>query len=180
MRLPVSATAADDRSVGASLDVALTPKLVAHVDASWRKTDDLRIAGLTLSPQLRAEVLALADEEEDEGELEEAAELRETANQRGRVNNTASRDLDGGGRPRLYATRAASWGFRLSHFDSRYGVPTRPGIAHAHEGEGGEEEEGEELVTIGLKQWRVDVRGEVELGDGFFEKLRLPRRLCRL
>lgn len=163
-------SAADDRSAGASLDVALTPKLVAHVDASWRKTDDLRIAGFTLSPQLRAEVLALADEEEDEGELEEAAELRETANQRGRVNNTASRTWTAAG-GLAFIDEGGQLGISLSHFDSRYGVPTRPGLGHGHEGGG--EEEGEELVTIGLKQWRVDVRGEVELGDGLFEKLRL-------
>ena len=165
-------TAADDRSVGASLDVALTPKLVAHVDASWRKTNDLDIGGFTLSPELRADVLALADEEEAEGELEEAAELRETAGQRGRVDNTANRTWTAAGGI-AFIDEGGQLGLSLSHYDSRYGVPTRPGIAHAHEGEEGGEEEGEELVSIGLKQWRVDVRGEVELGDGFFDKLRL-------
>lgn len=163
-------TAADDRSAGASIDIALTPKLVAHLDGSWRETDDLRIGGFTLSPQLRADVLALADEEEGEGELEEAAELRETAAQRGRVGNTASRTWTAAG-GLAFIDEGGQLGISLSHFDSRYGVPTRPGIAHAHEG--GEEEEGEELVSIGLEQWRVDVRGEVELGDGFFEKLRI-------
>jgi iron complex outermembrane recepter protein len=163
-------SAADDRSVGASLDVALTPKLVAHVDASWRKTNDLDIGGFTLAPQLRADVLALADEEAAEGELEEAAELRETANQRGRVDNSASRTWTAAG-GLAFIDEGGQLGLSVSHFDSRYGVPTRPGIEHAHDG--GEEEEGEELVTIGLEQTRVDVRGEVELGDGFFDKLRL-------
>lgn len=163
-------TAADDRSAGASIDIALTPKLVAHLDGSWRETDDLRIGGFTLSPQLRADVLALADEEEGEGELEEAAELRETAAQRGRVGNTASRTWTAAG-GLAFIDEGGQLGISLSHFDSRYGVPTRPSIAHAHEG--GEEEEGEELVSIGLEQWRVDVRGEVELGDGFFDKLRI-------
>lgn len=162
-------TAADDRSAGASIDIALTPKLVAHLDGSWRETDDLRIGGFTLSPQLRADVLALADEEEGEGELEEAAELRETAAQRGRVGNTASRTWTAAG-GLAFIDEGGQLGLSLSHFDSRYGVPTRPGIAHAHEGG---EEEGEELVSIGLEQWRVDVRGEVELGDGFFDKLRI-------
>ncbi len=53
--------------------------------------------------------------------------------------------------------------------------PTVPNTAHDH---GGEEEEGghehgEGPVTIGMKQWRADLRGEVELGDGFFDKLRI-------
>ena len=165
-------TAAEDRSVGASLDVALTPKLVAHVDASWRKTSDLDIGGFTLSPQLRAEVLALADEEAAEGELEEAAELRQTANQRGRVDNTASRTWTAAG-GLAFIDEGGELGISISHFDSRYGVPTRPGLGHGHEDSEGGEEEGEELVTIGLDQTRVDVRGEVEIGDGLFEKLRL-------
>lgn len=163
-------TAADDRSAGASLDVALTPKLVAHVDASWRQSDDLRIAGFTLSPQLRADVLALADDEAAAGELAEAAELRETANQRGRVNNTASRTWTAAG-GFAFVDDGGQLGISLSHFDSRYGVPVRPGIVHAHDPAA--PDAGEESVTIGLKQWRVDVRGEVELGDGLFEKLRL-------
>lgn len=163
-------SAADDRSAGASLDVALTPKLVAHVDASWRKTNDLRVGGFTLSPDLRADVLALADEEEAEGELAEAAELRETANQRGRVDNTASRTWTAAG-GLAFIDDGGQLGVSLSHFNSRYGVPTRPGLEHDHAAGG--EPEGEELVTIGLKQWRVDVSGEVELGDGFFDKLRL-------
>ncbi|NJS15055.1 MAG: TonB-dependent receptor [Sphingopyxis sp.] len=172
-------TAADDRSAGASLDIALTPKLVAHVDASWRKTNDLDIGGFTLAPELRAEVLELAAEEEAEGELEEAAELREAAGQRGRVDNTASRTWTASG-GLAFIDEGGQLGIALSHYDSRYGVPTRPGIGHHHEEEAESEavsaaagEEGEEAVTIGLKQWRVDVRGEVELGDGFFEKLRL-------
>jgi len=173
-------TAADDRSAGASFDIALTPKLVAHVDASWRKTNDLDIGGFTLSPELRTEILALAAEEQAEGELEEAAELRETAAQRGRVNNSASRTWTASG-GLAFIDEGGQLGIALSHYDSRYGVPTRPGLDHGHEDASvaGEAvsaaagEEGEELVTIGLQQWRVDVRGEVELGDGFFEKLRL-------
>lgn len=168
-------SAADDRSAGASLDVALTPKLVAHLDASWRKTDDLRTGGFTLAPLLQLEVLELAAEELAEGETEEAAELLELATERGRVRNTASRTWTASG-GLAFIDDGGQLGIALSHYDSRYGVPTRPGVAHHHEegeAEGaGAEEEGEERVTIGLKQWRIDVRGEVELGDGFFDKLR--------
>ena len=174
-------SAADDRSAGASLDVALTPKLVAHFDASWRKTNDVRSGGFTLAPLLQREVLELAAEELAEGELAEAAELRELATERGRVRNTASRTWTASG-GLAFIDEGGQLGIALSHYNSNYGVPTRPGLDHHHdEAHGGDAvslsagggKEGEEAVTIGLKQWRVDVRGEVELGDGFFEKLRI-------
>lgn len=176
-------SAADDRSAGASLDVALTPKLVAHLDGSWRKTNDLRTGGFTLAPLLQLEVLEKAAEELAEGEVKEAKELTELAAQRGRVDNTASRTWTASG-GLAFIDEGGQLGIALSHFDSRYGVPKRAGIKHAH----GEEEkaevkslgvgddddhEHEEDVAIGLKQWRVDVRGEVELGEGFFDKLRI-------
>ena len=55
-------------------------------------------------------------------------------------------------------------------------MPTRPGAHHAHEEGGGEEteEEGEEgPVTLDLRQYRGDVRAEVETGGGFLDRLRV-------
>ena len=43
-------SAADERSGGAGVDVALSNQIVAHVDGSYRKTDDLRIGGYQLAP----------------------------------------------------------------------------------------------------------------------------------
>src|SRR3546814_18393775 len=73
-------------------------------------------------------------------------------------------------------------GISIGYFDTNYGVPARPNTAHDH---GGEEEEGghdhgEGPVTIGMKQWRADLRGEVELGDGLrSEEGRVGKGCCR-
>ncbi|MGV3729245.1 MAG: TonB-dependent receptor [Sphingopyxis sp.] len=173
------ATAANDRNAGASIDVALAPNIVAHVDGSWRKTGDVRSGGFVYAPGLRAELLDMAAEEAEEGHDDEAAELIEQAGSRGKVANTGSETWTAAGGLSLI-NEGGQLGISVSYYDSKYGVPSRPGSEHHHDEEGeeeGEEEEGhehgEEPVTIGLKQWRADLRGEVEMGDGFFEKLRI-------
>ena len=160
---------------GASVDVPLGERFVIHASGSWRDTDDLEIAGYAVAPGLRAELLEEADEEEAEGELEEADELREAAGQRGTLLNSATRTWTANG-GLAFVDGDNSLGVSLGWYDTRYGVPTRPGAGHHHgeEGEGeGEagEEEGEELVSIGLEQLRADLRAELALGDGFFSKL---------
>src|SRR3546814_2387523 len=62
----------------------------------------------------------------------------------------------------------------VSYCDSAYGVPTRPGVEHHHE-EGGAEEEGhgDVPVSIGLEQLRADLRGEIEAGGDFIDKIRI-------
>ncbi len=162
-------SAADDWSGGGSIDVPLADRVVVHLDGSYRKSDDLRTGGFVLSPNLRAEALAFAEEEEDEGNLEEAQEARELAAQRGRIPNSAVETWTAGGGI-AFIDDGGNLGVSYSIYDTNYGVPARPGAAHHHE-EG--EEEGEAPVTIGLRQYRLDFRGEVELGDGLFEKLRL-------
>ena len=68
-------------------------------------------------------------------------------------------------------------GVSFSIYDTKYGIPGRPGVGHHHEeavstGEKVSMAEGdEEAVTIGLRQYRADLRGEVETGGGFLEKL---------
>jgi iron complex outermembrane recepter protein len=179
-------TAANDRNGGASLDLALTPKLALHLDGSYRKSGDVRTGGFVFAPALQFELLEQAAEELEEGNSEEADELLESAIATGRVPNSGNRTWTASG-GLAFIDDGGQLGIALSHYNSRYGVPTRPGAHHHEESEGevesasagitsaaaGGEEEGEESVTIGMKQWRVDVRGEVELGDGFFEKLRL-------
>ncbi len=170
-------SAFDLRNGGASLDFAVGPNLVLHVDGSYRETDDFEIGGFQIAPALRSEILELADEEEAEGEIEEAQELREAADQRGVVPNSATQTWTintGFGLILGDSTFGASVGW----YDTEYGVPGRPGTEHAEEegeeGEGeGEEEEGEEIVTIGLEQFRADFRGDIALGDGFFQRVKL-------
>ncbi len=167
-------SAADERSLGASLDVPLTSKLVLHLDGSYRTSNDLRVGGFVLSPGLRDEQLETAAEEREEGNLDEAAEAEELASLRGRIPNTGTETYSFGG-GLAYIGEGGSFGVSGSYYNSLYGVPARPGAGH-HSGEEGEEEAGgeeeEAPVTIGLDQIKVDFRGEVNL-PGFFEMLRL-------
>ena len=167
-------TASNLRSGGASVDAALGETILLHLDGSWRETDDLEIPGLQLTDAFRTDVLALADEEEAEGELEEAEEFREAADQEGFIPNTQTESwtLNGG---IGFILGDSTFGASIGYFDTDYGVPGRPGAAHAEEEgeEGGEEEEEEEIVTIGLEQLRADVRADIALGSGFFSQLKL-------
>lgn len=168
-------SASDLRQGGLSVDAPLADRLVFHADGSWRKTNDLEIAGFALAPELRADLLADAAEEAEEGHLDEAAELSETANQRGTLPNSATRTWTANA-GLAFIDGDNTLGLSVGWYDSNYGVPTQPGMGHAHEegdDEAAEEEGGEENVTIGLKQFRADLRGEVDLGDGAFDMLHL-------
>ena len=178
-------TASDLREFGGSLDVPLfgDSGLVAHLDGSWRKTNDLEIAGFQVAPELRADLIADADEEEEEGEFEEAEELREAALQSDILPNSATETWTANA-GLAWFTGDSSFGVSFGVYDTEYGIPGRPGAGHhhgeeeeehgdeEHDEEGGEEE-GEELVSIGLRQYRADFRGDIYLGEGFFERLQL-------
>ncbi|MDC0886486.1 TonB-dependent receptor [Altererythrobacter sp.] len=166
-------TALDTREGGLSIDLPAGPNFAFHVDGSYRKTNDLEIAGFAVGPELRADLLGDAAEEEAEGEPEEAGELREAANQTGIVPNTASETWTVNAGATLFAGES-SLGVAVGWYDTNYGVPGNPeGGHHGGEGEEGEEEGGEEeeIVTIDLRQFRADLRGELDLGDGFFDTL---------
>ncbi|MCL9982551.1 MAG: TonB-dependent receptor [Erythrobacter sp.] len=169
-------SASNMRTGAASLDVGIGSSLVFHVDGSWRQSDDIEIGGFQVADALRADLLADAAEEEAEGELDEAAELREAAGQRGTVPNSAAESWTINAGLGLILGES-TFGASIGYYDSNYGVPTRPGAGHhpAEEGEGeaAGEEEGEELVTIGLEQWRADFKGDIYLGEGAFERLKL-------
>jgi iron complex outermembrane receptor protein len=167
-------SASNLRTGAASLDVGVGANLVFHVDGSWRKTGDIDIGGFQLSPELRADLLADAAEEEADGELAEAAELREAAGVRGTVPNTAAESWTVNAGLGLVLGQS-TFGASVGYYDSTYGVPTRPGAGHHHGEEGGEETEGEgeERVTIGLEQFRADFKGDIYLGAGAFERLKL-------
>lgn len=165
------ASAADEVSVAGGIDAALTDTIVVHVDGSWRDTNNLRIGGWQLAPVLREHALEHAEEGN--------AEAAEEAASRGRLPDSYTRTKTAGGGISLITDRGML-GFSVGYFESRYGVPTRPTLGHGHdehddEDEDHEDEHGHEHgdVSIGLKQWRADVRGEVELGEGFLEKLRV-------
>ncbi len=178
------ATAANEVSVASGVDVPLGDGFVIHLDGSYRDSDDLRIGGFVLAPVLRAEELARADQEEAEGHIEEAEEARGFAALRGRLPNSATETWTAGFGLALIRDRG-NVGVSFSTYDSRYGVPGRPGAGHAHEeeesdhedhdhGEGEDHHEEEEApVVLDLRQYRADLRAEVETGGGFLERIRV-------
>ncbi len=169
-------TATDLRSGGASIDAALNDMFVLHVDGSYRETGNLEIPGFQLTDALRADLLGDADEEEEEGELEEAEELREAAGQTGFVPNSGTETWTVNGGIGVILGES-TFGASVGYYDTSYGLVGNPEGGHHHGEEGEEdeeeEEEGEETVSIGLEQLRVDFRGDIALGDGFFSRLKV-------
>jgi iron complex outermembrane receptor protein len=157
------------RTGAGSLDVAINANLVFHADGSWRKTDDIEIGGLQVARGLRNALFAEAAAIEAEGELGEAEELRAAASQTGTVPNTAVESWTFNSGLGLILGQS-TFGASLGWYDTTYGVPTRPGGGHA---DGGDEAEGEESVSIGLRQFRADFKGDVYLGGGALERLKL-------
>lgn len=157
-------SAADERKLAAASDVRLSSMLVAHIDASYTKTDDLRTGGYILSPALRREAAA-----SDEAEIAENADLK------GRLPNTSGRTWDVAGGLALI-NEGGTLGFSVAHLDSRYGVPSRLETAeHAHEEGEAEEEEGHghEDVRIAMKQTRADLRAGINIDGGILSEIKL-------
>ncbi|HKX78664.1 MAG TPA: TonB-dependent receptor [Novosphingobium sp.] len=168
-------TAADERAFSGALEIPLADRVALHLDGNWRKSDDLRVGGFVASAPLRAEILADAAVHAEHGEAEEAAELGELANRRGRLPNSAARSTTLGA-GLAFIDAGGDLGISVQHFDTLYGVPMRPGAGHGHddagEDEGGEAHEDEGPVRIDLKQLRLDLRGSLKLGGvmgGAFE-----------
>ncbi|MBU7580778.1 MAG: TonB-dependent receptor [Porphyrobacter sp.] len=158
------------RNAAASLDVGLTSNLVLHVDGSWRKSDDIRIGGFQVARGLRQELLAEAAEKDAKGEPDEAAEFREAALQRGRVLNSDTESWTANAGLGLIIGQS-TFGAAVGWYNSDYGVIKRPGLKE--EKEEGEEKEEDETVRIGMEQFRADFKGDIYLGGGAFERLRL-------
>jgi len=155
-RLSAQASTVDDGiQVSGAVKAGRGP-WVFSADAIRRETDDYAIPGSAESARL----LALEGEEAEDSEV---------------VENSAV-ELTAYGAGLSYVTDRGFLGASLKRTDTTYGVP---GHGHHHEeeeheeeGHEGEEEEEEPAVTIDLEQVRLDVRGELELGGGVFERLR--------
>lgn len=162
---------------GLSVDVPLSGNVAFHIDGSYRNTDDLRIPGFAASPALRADLLAAAEEEADEGHADEAAELIEGANVSGRLPNSWTETKTFGTGFAAFSG-GNSFGMSFDYYDTAYGIPGLPGVGHVHEDEAGGAEEAaagadEGDVSIGMKRYRVDLRGVVDLGEGLFDEVRV-------
>ncbi len=175
-------SAADERSVAAAFEVPLADRWAGHLDASWRKSDDVRTGGFVNSRTLRDDLLADAAGHLAEGEDEEAAELTKLAGLKGRIPNSRARSLTLGA-GLAFIDAGGDLGVSVQRYDTRYGVPLRPGFGHGGEDERGDEadehgsetdghgdEHGGENVAIDLVQTRIDLRGSVKFG-GVFESL---------
>lgn len=152
-------SAANERSVAGAGDLAVGDKIVLHADGSYLKSDDLDIGGYVLSRQARAAALTAAagPTTPDDPDFAETAALR------GTLPNTAARTWTAGAGASLI-TETGSLGISYSHYDSLYGVPIR------YATESGQEQEG---PRISILQNRLDLRGEVETGGGFLDKIRV-------
>ncbi len=146
-------SAYDLREGGASADVPLGTSVAFHVDGAYRRTDDVAIGGNQLSDSFRQQVL---DEAAGVTDPVERAELVAAANNRGTLPHSATETWSLGSGLAWFGN-GASLGASVGYYDTFYEVPTRPGL------------DAEENVSIGLKQWRGDLRGAVDLG-GFFEQ----------
>ena len=167
-------SASNLRTGAASIDVGIGSNLVFHLDGSWRDTGNMDIGGFQLSPELRAELLEEAAEKDADGEPEEAAEFREAAGQRGFVPNSDMQSWTVNAGLGLILGQS-TFGVALGYYDTDYGVIKRPGLKHEHGGDGAAEpeEKEEEIVRIGLEQFRADFKGDIFLGEGAFERLKL-------
>ncbi|MEY4240210.1 MAG: hypothetical protein RL339_2811 [Pseudomonadota bacterium] len=158
-------SAANERSASGAAQFRLGDRWAASIDASWRKSDDLKVPGFVNSPSLRAVLLDEAAEYLADGEPAEAAEYTELANLTGKVPNTAARSTTFGA-GLAFIDAGGNLGISVQRQDMRYGLPSRPGAGHHEDGD-----HGEAPVSIDLGQTRVDLRGAVELGDGLFDSL---------
>ncbi len=157
------ASAASEYSGGASVDVPIGDRFVVHVDGSYRNSNDLRIGGFLLSPSLRQEALDFAAEQTALGNTDEAANATALAGARGRLPNSGVETWSAGAGA-AFIDDGGNLGVSFNIYDTKYGIAERPEFGAEPEEDG---------VSIDLRQYRFDLRGEVELGDGMFDKLRL-------
>lgn len=156
-------SAADERSANARFDAAIAETLVVHLDGTYSKTGNLRTGGYILTDDLRKD----ATESDD-------AEVRELADLKGGLPNSAARtwEIAAGA---AYIGESGSLGFSVSRYDSLYGIPVRYAIEHEDHGaeEEGHEDHAAHDVRLDVVQTRADMRGELNFGDGFLETARL-------
>ncbi len=156
-------SAANERSVGGSANVALGKQFVVNANGSYSRTDDLRIGGFALTPERRAEALASVGLPQQVAPGEEPIDFAANAAIRGRLPNTASETWTAGVGGALVTDRG-TLGISYGHYNSFYGLPIR------YATQPGQEQEGPRLD---IRQDRIDLRGEVDTDGAFIKTLRL-------
>jgi iron complex outermembrane recepter protein len=152
-------SAANETALASSVDLPISGQFVVHADGSFRDSGDLRTGGPILTDALRAQTLAQAVVEDAEGNADSAVNLRRFASLSGQLPNSAVHSWTAGLGASLI-NEGGNLGISYGIYDSLYGVPTRP-ASNA------------ENVVIDLRQYRSDLRSEVQTGNGFIEKIRL-------
>ena len=163
------------RELAGSLDTSIGSNLVLHLDGTWRETDNYKIPGFAES-----EIFHEAEEDEHDDENDDDHDDDHDDDERegeafGKLENsfTESSSFTGG---LSYIGDRGHIGISLQQTDSLYGIPGGHEHGHGEEEEDHEdeehehEEEEEEMISIDLKQTRLDMNGSYEL-DGFFERL---------
>ncbi len=155
-------SAATERSGGAAGDVAVGEHLVLHADGSYLKANDLRTGkGYLLSPAARA--AALSQVGLPQPGADEPIDFAASAALRDRLPNSAARTWTAGAGASII-TDTGNLGVSYSHYDSLYGVPIRYATAVGQE---------QEAPRLSVVQNRVDLRGEVQTGGGFLDRIRI-------
>lgn len=157
-------SAANERSFAGAGDVALGGKLVLHADGSYLRTDDLRTGnGFLLARQARAAALSQVGLPQVVPDGEEPIDFAATANLRNRLPNSAAETWTAGVGASII-TDTGNLGISYSHYNSLYGVPIRFAT------QVGQEQEAPRLDVV---QNRVDLRGEVQTGGDFLDRIRI-------
>jgi len=146
------ASAAEERSAGATLALRLSDQLVIGGGGSVTDTQDARVGGPLLSATLRAQAKTSDD-----------PATRALGDLSGRLPNTASSTRTGSLGAAIM-DEGGDLGFAISRYESLYGLPIRFNLTAGAE---------QEAVSIDAEQWRVDLRASVALGDGWLERLSL-------
>jgi iron complex outermembrane receptor protein len=153
-------SAANERSGGGAGDVAVGEHLVLHADGSYLKSGNLRTGGNILSPEARAAARNQVGLPQD---TDEPIDFARSASLRGKLPNTQSETWTAGVGASVI-TDTGNLGISYSHYDSLYGVPIR------YATEVGQEQEAPRLDVV---QNRFDLRGEINTGGGFLDRIRV-------
>lgn len=154
-------SAAGERTIAGAGDVAIGRILVLHADGSYSKSDDLRTgSGYILSPAARRAALSQVGLPQD---TDEPIDFAASAALRDRLPNSAAETWTAGLGASII-TDTGNLGLSYSHYDSLYGVPIRYAT---------EVGQAQEAPRLDIVQNRFDLRGEVQTGGGFLDRIRV-------
>lgn len=156
-------SAADERSAGAAIDVAIADRFVLHGDGSYLKAGDLRTGGYLLSPAARAAALSQVGLPQTPEPGEDPIDFAASAGLRGKLTNTAVKTTTAGVGASFIDERGMI-GVSYGRYDSLYGLPIRYATQVG---------QGQEAPRLDVAQDRIDMKAEVRPGGDFVDRLRL-------